>query len=970
LISRGGLRITDPIRLAMLYSAPLVWRDELRDAHPIDMLDFEAERDLIFESLKETGRSIEVRTEAATADNFSTLVLLGCRALHYSGHGHPDFLAFEDGRGEAHPLDPETLKELFASGGPSGVELAFVSACHSRKAGEAFVEAGVPHVVCVRLEEPVYDLAARKFARTFYLALAAGKTVRQAFDSGRASVKATPNLPGSEQEAEKFLLLPEYAKHDVAVFGDALPGEFVDDTQPMPPKKLRTRAKPGAFIGRREIMQEVVSDLLDDRLVTIHGGPGIGKTALANEAGHYINERRIFPDGTFFADLRGAASTDAVRFAIATALEIEVKDDTELFAALSKKRCLLVLDNCEDPLHHISGGFRKFITELLQQADGAKLLLTSRHALGGGISGAAEKVHHLRQLDRGSAARLFVKLAPRDLKPSEVGTDDPSKVLRKLMDHSILDFLSGHPHAISLAVPLLQDKTLSQLYEMLKSQPLETLVIPDVPEEELDAARSFAVSIAVSVGYMRERKPEAIRLFAVMGLLPSGALPPDLDAIWGEEWQPLMDALVRASLVEREEFGEIEHFFTFPFVTAYADRLLTKEDRIQYTISACEHFVGVIKSLYDMMTTEKASKARILLSLEEDNLWACLDLNRVEQQRGAETESSASEIATYLPLILLFASRFHDGIQAAELGYKFCKALDDLKGEGGTLFALGSLKKFLYDREGAKDAFERALPLYQKIRDKHGEANILFELGQVMLLFGNFSECREYYLKALSIYQHLPGIEGKMGKANCLQRLGHLLIVRNKPDSAIKKLYNAFKIHIEIQEPLGIAADLGHIGQALMETGQHGQSVIILDMSLSIHRNIESLQGQATDLRLQGQAFWNVDELVASIAALWQAHEIFNAIGSPFSREMKIDEIFEIFKNKLGDETYQSIMSQIGKNTEEWRKKPLDRLQKDFAKDPLIKKIMEDLSKLSYQHKQEKYSIPTRLIYYRTGLLR
>jgi len=898
----------------MLYSAPLVWRDEKDDAYPIDMLDFEAERDLIFESLKETSRSIEVRTEAATADNFSTLVLLGCRALHYSGHGHPDYLAFEDGRGEAHPIDPETLRELFASGGPSSVQLVFVSACHSRKAGESFAEAGVPHVVCIRLEEPVYDLAARKFARTFYLALAAGRTVQQAFDSGRASVKATPHLPESAYEAEKFLLLPEYGSHDASVFGDASPGAFEYATPPAPTNKLP--ARPEHFFGRSKIMQEVISDVLDGRLVTIRGGPGIGKTALAIEVGHYIKERRLFPDGTFFVELRGAASTDAVRSAVATALGIEAKDDAELFAAIGNRRLLLVLDNCEDPLHYASGDFRKFISQLLQQARGAKLLLTSRHALGGGISGAAEKVHHLRQLDRGSAARLFVKLAPRDLKPSEVGTDDPGKVLRMLMDHTILDFLSGHPHAISLAVPLLQDKTLSQLYEMLKSQPLETLVIPDVPEEELDAARSFAVSLAVSIGYMRERNQEAVRLFAVMGLLPSGALPLDLDAIWGEGWQPLMDALVRASLVERNEFGKIEHFFTFPFITAYADRLLTEEDRIQYAIRACEHFAGVIKSLYDMMTSEKATNARILLALEENNLLACLDLNRL-QQMEAETESPASEIATYLPLILLFASRFHDGIQAAELGYKFCKALDDLKGEGGTLFALGSLKKFLYDIMGAKDAFERALPLYQKIRDKHGEANILFELGQVKLLLRNFNECREYYLKALSIYQHLPGFEGKVGKANCLQRLGHLLIVRNRPDSAIKKLCNAFKIHIEIQEPLGIAADLGHIGQALMETGQHGQSAIILDMSLSIHRNIESLQGQATDLRLQGNAFWKLDEWVASIAALWQAREIFNAIGSPFSREMKIDETFEIFKNELGDETYQSIMSQIGENPEE-----------------------------------------------------
>ena len=140
----------DPIRLAVLYSAPLAWQSQ-----PIDTLDFETERDLLFDSLTDAGRAIEARVEAATADNLRLLVTLpGCRALHYSAHGHPDLLAFEDGRGGLHPMPPDLLRALFAAGGTQSVQLVFVSACHSRRAGEAFVAAGVPHVVAVRCEAP------------------------------------------------------------------------------------------------------------------------------------------------------------------------------------------------------------------------------------------------------------------------------------------------------------------------------------------------------------------------------------------------------------------------------------------------------------------------------------------------------------------------------------------------------------------------------------------------------------------------------------------------------------------------------------------------------------------------------------------------------------------------------------------------------------------------------------------------
>ena len=45
-------------------------------------------------------------------------------------------------------------------------------------------------------------------------------------------MKTTPHLPDTAFEAEKFLLLPEYGKHDVAIFADAKKGDFTDSTSP------------------------------------------------------------------------------------------------------------------------------------------------------------------------------------------------------------------------------------------------------------------------------------------------------------------------------------------------------------------------------------------------------------------------------------------------------------------------------------------------------------------------------------------------------------------------------------------------------------------------------------------------------------------------------------------------------------------------------------------------------------------
>ena len=704
-----------PIRLAMLYSSPLIWQDEKGQVHPIELLDFKREKDIISKSLKQMGISIDIRSDFATTDSFRTMVLLGCQALHFSGHGLPGVLAFEDGRGGAHLIEADLLRELFQAGGPSGIQMVFVSACHSRQIGEAFVNAGVEHVVAVRLEEPVYDLSAANFANAFYQALAARKTVQQAFDSGQAAVKNTSNLPDTTFEAEKFLLLPEYGKHDVAVFADAQQGELIDSTPPQKPNNLPS--KPEHFIGRSRIMQEVISDLLDNRLVTIRGGPGIGKTALAKEAGHYINERSLFDDGVFFVDLRDVRSAEAVRFSIANAMEIEVKDDKDLFKVLHNKRCLIVLDNCEDPLHHMPSEFRKFLTNLLRGAEEAKLLLTSRHALGAGIPGVAEKIHHLRQLDPSSAAYLFVRSAPRKLKDSE---------LRALEGHPIFSLLSGHPHAIALSTALLMDKSLDQLYDLLKSQKVDALVDPGTPVDELDATNSFAISLQISVDYIQQRNPEAVRLFAVMGLLPAGALPPDLDAIWGEGWRPLMDALVRACLVERDELAIGEHFFTYPFVTSYAEKLLSKDDRPMFSEIIAEHMGKAFRQIYSEIFRKDAIIAKSIFALEEMNLWACLENDRIAGEKQKEKDLlPAARVATYLSQILLMTDRADDGIQAAEKGVAACRSSKDALGEANTLLALGNLKMRRQDLDGALPDYKNALKIYRDIDEKLGEANAL-----------------------------------------------------------------------------------------------------------------------------------------------------------------------------------------------------------------------------------------------------
>ena len=55
-------------------------------------------------------------------------------------------------------MQVQQLKDLLGAGGLT-IQFVFVSACFSREIGEAFVEAGVPHVVCVKVDSKVCMLS-------------------------------------------------------------------------------------------------------------------------------------------------------------------------------------------------------------------------------------------------------------------------------------------------------------------------------------------------------------------------------------------------------------------------------------------------------------------------------------------------------------------------------------------------------------------------------------------------------------------------------------------------------------------------------------------------------------------------------------------------------------------------------------------------------------------------------------------
>jgi hypothetical protein len=134
-----------------------------------------------------------------------------------------------------------------------------------------------------------------------------------------------------------------------------------------------------SFLGRETDLAEVVTLLRAARLVTLSGVGGVGKTRLALQVAAEI--AADYSDGAWLVELAAVGDPDAIGHAVAGALGIAQQSGRtiaqSLVAALSRRRLLLVLDNCE----HLIAAAAELAEDIITQCPRVAVLATSREAL-------------------------------------------------------------------------------------------------------------------------------------------------------------------------------------------------------------------------------------------------------------------------------------------------------------------------------------------------------------------------------------------------------------------------------------------------------------------------------------------------------------------------------------------------------------------------------------------------------------
>lgn len=135
-----------------------------------------------------------------------------------------------------------------------------------------------------------------------------------------------------------------------------------------------------SFIGREADLAEVANLLSENRLVTLTGVGGTGKTRLAMQ----VSAERVhdFSDGVWVVDLGPVTSGEMVDNAIGTALGVRDQPGRALIEAIGDalhgREVLIILDNCE----HLLAASADVVSAVLRAGPAVKVLATSREGLG------------------------------------------------------------------------------------------------------------------------------------------------------------------------------------------------------------------------------------------------------------------------------------------------------------------------------------------------------------------------------------------------------------------------------------------------------------------------------------------------------------------------------------------------------------------------------------------------------------
>jgi predicted ATPase/DNA-binding SARP family transcriptional activator len=484
-----------------------------------------------------------------------------------------------------------------------------------------------------------------------------------------------------------------------------------------------------AMLGRERELAELSALLATERLVSIVGHGGIGKTRLAIAAGQDVSNR--FADGVHLCELLSIADPTQVASTIASSAAIAQAGSADIAATIGKHfgDRLLIIDNCEHVLDEAS----RVIDVILRHAPNARILTTCREPL----RLRTEHVLRLEPLDGESAVALFAARAQATNPRFRLSSD----ILPVIAD--VCNRLDRNALAIELAAARLNVLSVHRIRKQLDTR-FELLVNGN--RDLASHQRALRASLDWSYGLLEPREQAIFAelgvfagIFSLESAIALCAGTPEADVI------DTVGALVEKSLVVAVHDGDEPRFRMLESVRLYARHQLEAAGSDAATRS--QH-LAAIGNAFEAVRDAFAATPResLVLSLEP-----LLDDARVALEWALR--SGADDLARAIRL--LCATKLWDRLQLLPEAARFAQALLARLAPGNAALEaeLWRFISFTDDRRvlAKSQAGDRAVALARDAGDVHLLAEALAQRAFVAIRLRHFAEAERDLDEAESV---------------------------------------------------------------------------------------------------------------------------------------------------------------------------------------------------------------------------
>lgn len=596
-----------------------------------------------------------------------------------------------------------------------------------------------------------------------------------------------------------------------------------------------------SFIGRKNEAKQVQGEVAQNRLVTLTGSGGVGKTRLAIESARGLLAQ--FPQGAWLVELAPIAEAKLIPQAVADALGVEHKDAAALFEFLRDRAALILLDNCE----HLIDGAAQFTARLLASCPNVRALATSRESLG--IEG--ELTLRVPSLETSDAARLFSERA-RLVQPSfALDASNASTVAE------ICKRLDGIPLAVELAASRVKMLSLEQISSRLDGA---IALLTGGSRAALPRQQTLRAAIDWSYNLLPEAEQS---LFRRLSVFTGGWTLDATESVCCDDDDA--NALVLDSLTQlankslisvgRDNISPLPRYFMLETIRQYArEKLAELGEESDAQESHARWCVELAERAEPNLRKHGQAEWLDRLEAEHDNFRAALDWSL--KNHKAET---AMRLAGALSEFWKMRAYAREGLQWLESVLAESEAKDVLaKYCAKVHLGIGALTLELPQSPAVEPIIrrhtEQAIRLFEEIGDTPEMIHAVYVSGGAPWVEGDFVKARETFERG---YQLAIRAEDAWGMGSCLHCLGHLAKIEGDPKQARAHFEESVHILRDCGDLWNLAHPLMDIAKCYWDEGDTKKSWALYQESAENFRAVRNMDNVAWQQRLLGvQALW------------------------------------------------------------------------------------------------------------------